>query len=55
MSEPKDLESQRQKLWCETVVAYTSAGNSTRKEVGINWADHFLKEFDKRFNRPDGA
>lgn len=54
MNKDKIIEHQnvRKKLWCDTVVAYTSAANATLKDGAVSWADHALAAFDQRFNAP---
>jgi hypothetical protein len=44
------IELERRTLWCQVVVAYVQASNSTSCAGAISWADSILKEFDKKFN-----
>jgi hypothetical protein len=47
----KEHELLRKKLWIKVAVAYTGASNSTSTTNMSDWADHALKEFDKRFKQ----
>lgn len=48
-------EQARRSLWASVAAATAAASNSTDATVPINWADHALKAYDKRFPAPPQA
>ena len=43
------LEEERSDLWCDVVLAVIRSDNCDKANVAIQWADHMLEQYDKRF------
>lgn len=43
-------DQQARELWMKVAVAVANSSNSTTTSSMISWADHAVKEFDKRFH-----